>query len=115
LVKTQKMDIEKLLKTLSIEEVEAKLGQIIDQSYAGAKELEIKSGGFITLQRGTATIPLSGIDVPFHSRYLWAGVLPFRTQLVKKLDPDRLDFESDREIHSQLDRFSFRNFLRIRH
>jgi len=27
---------------------------------------------------GLATIPLSGIDVPFHSRYLWSGVIPFR-------------------------------------
>ena len=34
--------------------------------------------GYIKLERGFATIPLPGIDVPFHSRYLWAGVMPFR-------------------------------------
>ena len=37
-----------------------------------------KENGFFELQRGFATIPLPGIDVPFHSRYLWAGVMPFR-------------------------------------
>ena len=37
-----------------------------------------KENGFFELQRGYATIPLPGIDVPFHSRYLWAGVMPFR-------------------------------------
>ena len=37
-----------------------------------------KEQGYIILERGYATIPLPGIDVPFHSRYLWAGVMPFR-------------------------------------
>jgi hypothetical protein len=30
------------------------------------------------LERGLATIPLAGIDISFHSRYLWSGVMPFR-------------------------------------
>ena len=37
-----------------------------------------KNEGYIKLECGFATIPLPGIDVPFHSRYLWAGVMPFR-------------------------------------
>jgi hypothetical protein len=37
-----------------------------------------KVEGHLKLERGFATIPLPGIDVPFHSRYLWAGVMPFR-------------------------------------
>ena len=53
------------------------LGEIIDNSYQKALELQ-KSEGYIKLERGFATIPLPGIDVPFHSRYLWAGVMPFR-------------------------------------
>ena len=32
----------------------------------------------LELERGLATIPLSGIGVPFHSCYLWSGVMPFR-------------------------------------
>ncbi|KAG6893584.1 hypothetical protein C0992_009428 [Termitomyces sp. T32_za158] len=43
------------------------------------------------LERGFATIPLPGIDVPFHSRYLWAGVMPFRAYLSKKINPMHLD------------------------
>jgi hypothetical protein len=53
------------------------LGEIIDSCHERAQELQ-KSEGYITLERGFATIPLPGIDVPFHSRYLWAGVMPFR-------------------------------------
>ena len=40
--------------------------------------LRHQTGGYITLECGIATIPLPGIDVPFHSRYLWTGMLPFR-------------------------------------
>jgi fatty acid synthase subunit alpha len=53
------------------------LQEIIDECHKTARELQ-KVQGHITLERGFATIPLPGIDVPFHSRYLWAGVLPFR-------------------------------------
>lgn len=35
--------------------------------------------GFFELQRGCAIIPLPGVDVPFHSRYLRTGVMLFRT------------------------------------
>ena len=53
------------------------LGEIIKSSFEKAKEQK-KAEGHIKLERGLATIPLPGIDVPFHSRYLWAGVMPFR-------------------------------------
>ena len=53
------------------------LGEIVKSCYAKAKEQQEKEG-YIVLERGFATIPLPGIDVPFHSRYLWAGVMPFR-------------------------------------
>jgi fatty acid synthase subunit alpha len=57
------------------------LGEIIDSCHKTAEEQVAnakKDNGFFELQRGYATIPLPGIDVPFHSRYLWAGVMPFR-------------------------------------
>ena len=54
------------------------LQEIVDNSFEVAKKQKAAQGGYITLERGIATIPLPGIDVPFHSRYLWAGVLPFR-------------------------------------
>ena len=60
-----------------MDQVKEMLGEIIDNSYQKALELQ-KNEGYIKLERGFATIPLPGIDVPFHSRYLWAGVMPFR-------------------------------------
>jgi hypothetical protein len=49
----------------------------------------------VVLQRGIATIPLPGVDVPFHSRYLLSGVPRFReylkqTILVENADMDLL-------------------------
>lgn len=49
----------------------------------------------VVLQRGIATIPLPGVDVPFHSRYLLSGVPRFReylklTVLVENVDMDLL-------------------------
>ena len=48
----------------------------------------------IELQRGTATIPLSGIDVPFHSTHLRGGIDSYREFLQEKIveqdiDPDQ--------------------------
>ena len=40
----------------------------------------------MVLTRGYATIPLQGIDVPFHSRFLLRGVGPFRAYLKARLD-----------------------------
>jgi hypothetical protein len=53
------------------------LKDIVNSCYDSALEKQ-KTEGYIVLERGLATIPLPGIDVPFHSRYLWSGVMPFR-------------------------------------
>ncbi|SGZ13233.1 BQ5605_C028g10557 [Microbotryum silenes-dioicae] len=84
-LKVQKIDLAKLTEMMSIDEVKEKLGDIVDECVKSARELQAKSG-FLVLERGFATIPLPGIDVPFHSRYLWAGVMPFRTYLSKKVN-----------------------------
>lgn len=49
----------------------------------------------LILERGTATIPLIGIDVPFHSTFLRDGIDPYRKFLEGKIleqniDPDKL-------------------------
>src|SRR5258706_2183495 len=62
------------------------LDQVLDESYAKA-QVKQKAEGYIRLERGFATIPLSGIDVPFHSRYLWAGVMPFRACMPTFIPP----------------------------
>ncbi|KAH6677550.1 fatty acid synthase [Halenospora varia] len=44
-----------------------------------------------TLKRGKATIPLKGIDVPFHSSFLKPSVGSFRNILRRYIDPNTLD------------------------
>jgi len=94
MLKAQKIDLEKLSKMMSVEDLKDKLMEIIDGCWDMAVEKE-KNDGSVILERGFATIPLPGIDVPFHSRYLWPGVMAFRNYLIKKIDvlqlnPDRL-------------------------
>ncbi|KAI1460005.1 fatty acid synthase beta subunit [Annulohypoxylon moriforme] len=45
----------------------------------------------LELSRGKATVPLRGIDVPFHSSYLRPGVQSFRSFLLKNLDEKSID------------------------
>jgi fatty acid synthase subunit beta len=92
MLKVQKLDLEKLSTMMSVEELKEKLAEIIDGCWDMAVEKEEKDGQVI-LERGFATIPLPGIDVPFHSRYLWPGVLSFRNYLIKKIDPLQLNPE----------------------
>jgi fatty acid synthase subunit beta len=90
-LKHQKIDLEKLSKTMSVEELKEHLVGIIDGGWDMMAEKAKKDGGEVNLERGYATIPLPGIDVPFHSRYLWPGVLSFRNYLMKKIDPEHLN------------------------
>ncbi|KAK0647828.1 Fatty acid synthase subunit beta [Lasiodiplodia hormozganensis] len=45
----------------------------------------------IDLQRGAATIPLKGIDVPFHSSHLLHGVQPYRNFLRRSIAAEDVD------------------------
>ncbi|KAI1205462.1 fatty acid synthase beta subunit [Annulohypoxylon truncatum] len=47
----------------------------------------------LELSRGKATVPLRGIDVPFHSSYLRSGVQSFRSFLLKNLEEKNVDPE----------------------
>jgi fatty acid synthase subunit alpha len=75
------------LKTLSSaavsEQLRFQIQQAIQQSIEDAEgaAADINDSGFIPLRRGDATIPLQGIDVPFHSRLLLGGVATFRKVL----------------------------------
>ncbi|KAI0950742.1 hypothetical protein AcW1_007973 [Taiwanofungus camphoratus] len=89
-LKMEKVDIQKLTEKFTVEQVKKMLSEIVDSSFTRAKEQQA-SEGYIKLERGFATIPLPGIDVPFHSRYLWAGVMPFRAYLSKKINPAYLN------------------------
>jgi fatty acid synthase subunit beta len=86
-LKAQKIDIQELTQSMSLEDVKAHLVEIIREC---AKQTESKPKP-LDLQRGFATIPLKGIDVPFHSTFLRSGVKPFRSFLLKKINKTSID------------------------
>ncbi|KAL7270274.1 beta subunit of fatty acid synthetase [Rhizina undulata] len=86
-LKVQKIDIQALTAKMSLEDVKKKLVEIIVEC---AKQTEAKPKP-LELQRGLATIPLRGIDVPFHSTFLRSGVKPFRSFLMKKIVKSSID------------------------
>lgn len=91
-VKLQKIDIAKLQETLSLEEVESHLNEIIEEI---SKKSTAKPQP-IELERGFACIPLRGISVPFHSSYLRNGVKPFKNFLMKNVTKENV--KADRLI-----------------
>jgi fatty acid synthase subunit alpha, fungi type len=70
-------DSPQLTEKIGLAKVREMLKDIVNSCYDSAVEKQ-KGEGYIVLERGLATIPLAGLDVPFHSRYLWSGVMPFR-------------------------------------
>ncbi|KAI9367410.1 acyl transferase domain-containing protein [Aspergillus egyptiacus] len=86
-LKAQNIDIQALMQKMSLEDLKAHLVSMIEES---VKVTESKPKP-ITLERGFATIPLKGIDVPFHSTFLRSGVKPFRSFLLKKINKTTID------------------------
>jgi fatty acid synthase subunit beta len=86
-LKMQKIDIQELMQTLSLEDVKEHLVEIIRECQ---KRTEAKPQP-VDLERGFAVIPLKGIDVPFHSTFLRSGVKPFRSFLLKKINRTSID------------------------
>ncbi|KAM0669702.1 hypothetical protein ACQRIU_000097 [Beauveria bassiana] len=84
-LKMQKIDIEEMRS--NIEEAKDALREII----RGCAEATLKKPVPLELERGFATIPLRGIDVPFHSTFLRSGVKPFRSFLLKKINKTTID------------------------
>ena len=85
-LKLQKIDIKKL-KGLKQDELKEHLRDIID----GCRQQTEAKPRPLDLERGFATIPLKGIDVPFHSTFLRSGVKPFRSFLLKKINKTTID------------------------
>ena len=86
-LKQQKVNIEEMKRTMKEEDVKEQLREIIK---ACMQETESKPKP-LKLPRGYATIPLRGIDVPFHSTFLRSGVKPFRSFLLKKVNKTTID------------------------
>lgn len=75
------------MQSMSLEDVKGHLVQIIH----GCIEQTESKPQPINLERGFATIPLKGIDVPFHSTFLRSGVKPFRSFLLRKINKNTID------------------------
>ncbi|TPX39930.1 hypothetical protein SeMB42_g06180 [Synchytrium endobioticum] len=86
-IKTMNLNFIELAKTRSVKEIESILNEIVDDCLAESRHRKADGNGMISQERGIATIPLAGIDVPFHSSFLLNGVVPFREILRKKLEP----------------------------
>ncbi|KAG3005001.1 Fatty acid synthase subunit alpha [Phytophthora cactorum] len=80
----------KTLKSTGSEDVDKIITNSLEQARLRKEECEQRGRPF-TLTRGLATIPLPGIDVPFHSRELLNGVFSFRELLRAKFDPQVLE------------------------
>ncbi|KAL3671875.1 hypothetical protein V7S43_002543 [Phytophthora oleae] len=80
----------KTVKSTAAEDVEKVIAESLAQARAHKEKCE-QTGRPFTLARGLATIPLVGIDVPFHSRELLGGVPSFRALLRTKFDPQVLE------------------------
>ena len=90
-VKIEKMNVTKLLEKMGKEAVIEHLGKIVKGSLEKSQKRKAVNGGRAMSERGFATIPLPGIDVPFHSYFLLSGVAPFRELLKQKLNVDWVD------------------------
>lgn len=87
----EKINFEKLIESTPLEEVTKQLEAIVTECLKRVKDKKDANKGLVELERGIATIPLSGIDVPFHSRFLLSGVGPFREYLSKRINPNNVD------------------------
>eukprot|EP00397_Hematodinium_sp_SG-2012_P000038 GEMP01000038.1.p1 GENE.GEMP01000038.1~~GEMP01000038.1.p1 ORF type:complete len:4044 (+),score=1094.81 GEMP01000038.1:434-12565(+) len=67
-----------------LESVDELITAAIDKAEERARALSMR-GDVLTLERGKATIPLAGVDVPFHSKCLLPGVSTFRTTIEERI------------------------------
>ncbi|OMJ08649.1 Fatty acid synthase subunit alpha [Smittium culicis] len=80
----KKVDISGAMKSSSQDLISKQLDDLIS-SVLVKVSLQLENDGKVKLERSHATIPLEGIDVPFHSSFLNPGVGPFREFITKKL------------------------------
>ncbi|KAJ2872452.1 fatty acid synthase alpha subunit Lsd1, partial [Coemansia aciculifera] len=70
---------------------DAALAPLAVQAVRDARLRKDRDAQAFELQRTHATIPLLGIDVPFHSSLLYDGVWSFRKMLQTKIKPENID------------------------
>ncbi|PYH98069.1 malonyl CoA-acyl carrier protein transacylase [Aspergillus ellipticus CBS 707.79] len=91
-------------QTLPVEELRSSVVETLQHSASLSKTKPQP----IQLQRGVATVPLKGIDVPFHSSFLSPGINAFRACLYKYIDRETLD--ADRLVGKYIPNLTARPF-----
>lgn len=93
-INSMNLNFVELMKTKTVDEIEKVLMEIVEEaSEQTATRLSKTGGRLVQQERGISTIPLAGIDVPFHSTFLLNGVVPFREVLRKKLEARFINVE----------------------
>jgi fatty acid synthase subunit beta, fungi type len=85
-----KISLQALVSDAAAASPESELRRLIRTAAKDVRQEQLRATG---LERGIATIPLAGIDVPFHSSYLKAGVASFRRHLYEKISQTSLDLD----------------------
>jgi fatty acid synthase subunit beta, fungi type len=88
-IKSKNIDIQKFMHAAPTTPVSGIIRDLVRTSVANSAALAVP----ITLTRGCATIPLSGIDVPFHSAFLKPGVGSFRRCLHQYIAKENVDIK----------------------
>ncbi|RAL03127.1 beta subunit of fatty acid synthase [Aspergillus ibericus CBS 121593] len=104
-IKRRQSDFQALLQgNQPVEDIRASVLDTLHQCASAAKAKPQP----IQLERGAATVPLRGIDVPFHSSFLSPGITAFRACLYKYIDKDTLD--ADRLVGKYIPNLTARPF-----
>ena len=69
-------DSPQLTEKFGLAKVKKMLKDIVNSCYDSVVAKQ-KAKGNIVLECGLTMISLAGLNIPFHSHYLWSGVMPF--------------------------------------
>ncbi|KAJ2854465.1 hypothetical protein GGI22_004484, partial [Coemansia erecta] len=72
---------------------EGNMRRLAASAVSSARMLKERDGAGFVLRRSRATIPVPGVDVPFHSSILHDGVWSFRKMLQSKIQPHNVEAE----------------------
>lgn len=89
-IASQKFDIKKLMVEMGEQKIRENLTLMVKEAFTRTMDRK-ELNGHLVLERGIATIPLVGIDVPFHSSFLLGGVPSFRKCLENKIKTSSVD------------------------
>ncbi|KAI8915921.1 hypothetical protein EDD86DRAFT_221808, partial [Gorgonomyces haynaldii] len=91
-IRSVNLNLGELLQTKTLEQVQEMLQELI-QEMQQTTQKRLEEQKFLVPERGLATIPLQGIDVPFHSSFLSNGITTFRQVIMDRIDSRLLNLQ----------------------